>query len=87
MFNFSKYKYISLSASLVCIIVGFFITYIIHNGFAHSLDFNGGLRAVLQLPEKENKESIKMGDNGYKRLHADFNVDFSYNVIISHFIF
>ena len=36
---------------------------------------------------EENKERIKMGDNGYKRLHADFSVDFSYNVIISHFIF
>jgi preprotein translocase subunit SecF len=58
MFNFSKYKYISLSASLACIIIGFFITYVVHKGFAHSLDFNGGLRAVLQLPEKENRESI-----------------------------
>jgi preprotein translocase subunit SecF len=40
------------------IVVGFIITYGIHKGFAHSLDFNGGLRSVVQLPKEHNKESI-----------------------------
>jgi preprotein translocase subunit SecF len=58
MYNFSKYKFISLTVSILSILLGFIVTYIVHNGFAHSLDFNGGLRAVLQLPQNENKESI-----------------------------
>ncbi len=58
MLNFSKYKFISLSTSVFLIVVGFIITYGIHKGFAHSLDFNGGLRSVVQLPKEHNKESI-----------------------------
>ena len=58
MLNFSKYKFISLSSSVFLIVVGFIITYGIHKGFAHSLDFNGGLRSVVQLPKEHNKESV-----------------------------
>jgi len=58
MLNFSKYKFISLSTSIFLIVVGFIVTYGIHKGFAHSLDFNGGLRSVIQLPKDQNKESI-----------------------------
>ena len=58
MFNFSKYKFISLFLSLFLIILGFIVTYAIHGGFAHSLDFNGGLRAVIQLGKDKNKETI-----------------------------
>ena len=58
MLNFSKYKFISLSTSVFLIVVGFIVTYGIHKGFAHSLDFNGGLRSVVQLPKEHNKESV-----------------------------
>ncbi len=58
MLNFSKYKFISLYTSIFLIILGFIITYGVHKGFAHSLDFNGGLRSVVQLPKEHNKESI-----------------------------
>jgi glycosyltransferase involved in cell wall biosynthesis len=51
---------------------------------------NGDLlkfRKYIDFLCEKNNVRIKMGDNGYKRLQADFSVDFSYNVIISHFIF
>lgn len=58
MFNFSKLKYITFTISLLLILSFFFITFFIHKGFAHSLDFNGGLRAVVQVPKEISKESI-----------------------------
>lgn len=58
MFNFSKYKFISFSFSIFFIIVFFIITFFIHKGFAHSLDFDGGLRSVVQIPKGSTKEDI-----------------------------
>ena len=57
MINFSKYKYVSLILSFVLIIAGFIYTYQVYDGFAHSLDFNGGIRVVIQN-ENLNKEKL-----------------------------
>lgn len=58
MFDFSRYKYISLGASGVIILVFFVITLVYHKGFAHSLDFDGGFRAVVHSPNK-GKEDLE----------------------------
>ncbi len=57
--NFSKYKLVSLSLSFLLILIGFGITFGKHKGFAHSLDFNGGLRAVVQFDESISREKIE----------------------------
>jgi preprotein translocase subunit SecF len=57
--NFSKYKYVSLTLSFLLILIGFGITFGKYNGFAHSLDFNGGLRAVVQFDKNMNREKIE----------------------------
>lgn len=59
MVNFSKFKYISLSSSILIILLGFIITFAINKGFAHSLDFNGGLRTVIEAPSDKQRESIQ----------------------------
>jgi preprotein translocase subunit SecF len=58
-FNFSKYKYLSIGLSTVCIIAGFIYTFTVHKGFAHSLDFNGGLRAVVVLDKSLGRADIE----------------------------
>ena len=40
--NFSKYKYVSITISILLIVSGFIYTFAVNKGFAHSLDFNGG---------------------------------------------
>lgn len=57
--NFSKYKFVSLGLSFILILIGFGITFTKHKGFAHSLDFNGGLRAVVQFDETISREKIE----------------------------
>ncbi|MDX1959957.1 MAG: protein translocase subunit SecF [Leptospiraceae bacterium] len=59
MFDFSKYKYISIITSTLFIICGLTFTFTYHKGFAHSLDFNGGLRAVVILPKDKDRKSIE----------------------------
>ena len=58
-FNFSKYKYLSIGLSTVCIIAGFIYTFAVHKGFAHSLDFNGGLRAVVVLDKALGRNDVE----------------------------
>ncbi|MCX7998270.1 MAG: protein translocase subunit SecF [Leptospiraceae bacterium] len=58
MFDFSRYKYISLGASTFIIILLFIITVFFHKGFAHSLDFDGGFRAIVHS-HKKGKEDLE----------------------------
>ncbi len=53
MFDFSRYKYISLSVSGLIIFLFFILTVFVHKGFARSLDFDGGFRAVIQTDKKK----------------------------------
>lgn len=57
--NYTKYKSITLSVSFVTIILGFVITYTKFGGFAHSLDFDGGLRAVVELPLGKSRSDLE----------------------------
>ncbi|MBP7282644.1 MAG: protein translocase subunit SecF [Leptospiraceae bacterium] len=57
--NFSKYKYVSITLSFILIITGFIYTFAVHKGFAHSLDFNGGLRAVVVLDKNLGRADIE----------------------------
>ncbi len=59
MFDFSRYKYISLTISGILILSLYLITFLINKGFAHSLDFNGGLRAVVDVNEEIKKDDIE----------------------------
>lgn len=59
MFNFSKYKYYSLSISVLLIIASYIFTFVYHKGYAHSLDFNGGLRAVVDVDKNTGREDIE----------------------------
>ncbi|MCB1177654.1 MAG: protein translocase subunit SecF, partial [Leptospiraceae bacterium] len=58
MFNFSKYKFIAISISILLIVSGLITTFFVHGGFAHSLDFNGGFRAVVETSIQNPKEEI-----------------------------
>jgi preprotein translocase subunit SecF len=58
MFNFTKYKLVSITVSLIIILTGFAITYLAYDGFAHSLDFDGGLRTVVELPTDKKRDDI-----------------------------
>lgn len=58
MFDFVKYKYATILFSLVCIMVGFGITFGVHGGFAHSLDFNGGIRTTIHFKEDVSRERL-----------------------------
>lgn len=42
-------------------------------------------RKFVELLTYNNELRIKMGINGYKRLEKDFNVNYSYNMIMNHF--
>ncbi|XDD55498.1 protein translocase subunit SecF [Leptospira sp. WS4.C2] len=57
--NFTKYKYFTLSFSLFAIVFGFVVTFAKYGGFAHSLDFNGGLRTVLELPADKTRNDLE----------------------------
>lgn len=58
MFDFIKYKYVSIGFSLVLIVFGLGYTYFVHGGFANSLDFNGGLRTVIEFEPKYGPTKI-----------------------------
>lgn len=57
--NFSKYKYVSITISILLIVSGFIYTFAVNKGFAHSLDFNGGLRAVIVLDKNLGRADIE----------------------------
>ena len=57
--NFSKYKYGAIGLSIFLIIAGFIYTFAVQKGFAHSLDFNGGLRAVVVLDKSLGRADIE----------------------------
>ena len=59
MFDFSKYKFLSIGISIVLIISSFVYTFAYHKGYAHSLDFNGGLRAVIDAPQGMKREDVE----------------------------
>ncbi|MCC5813370.1 MAG: protein translocase subunit SecF, partial [Leptospira sp.] len=56
--NFVKYKYISLTFSIICILIGFGITFGVHGGFANSLDFNGGIRTTIDFPDEMTRAQL-----------------------------
>ncbi|EMJ87115.1 protein translocase subunit SecF [Leptospira meyeri] len=56
--NFTKYKYFTLSFSFLAIVFGFAVTFGKYGGFAHSLDFNGGLRTVVELPADKTRSDL-----------------------------
>ncbi|MCP5502821.1 MAG: protein translocase subunit SecF [Leptospiraceae bacterium] len=60
MFDFSKYKYASLIFSGVLALVFLLVTFIVFGGFAHSLDFDGGLRTTINFPSSTKKESVEV---------------------------
>ncbi len=57
--NFTKYKYFTLSFSFLTILFGFVLTFTQHGGFAHSLDFDGGLRSVVELPIGKTRADLE----------------------------
>ncbi|EQA63910.1 MULTISPECIES: protein translocase subunit SecF [Leptospira] len=59
MFDFIKYKYVSIGFSLVLIVFGFGYTYFVHGGFANSLDFNGGLRTVIEFDQNTDRKKLE----------------------------
>ncbi|BDA78420.1 protein-export membrane protein SecF [Leptospira kobayashii] len=58
-FDFIKYKAISISLSTILIIAGFAVTFGKYGGFAHSLDFDGGLRSVIELPVGKGRPDLE----------------------------
>lgn len=95
MFDFSKYKYISLMSSLAGMLIFFAITFIFHRGFAHSLDFNGGLRVTASFDttvtrdkiEKFFKELnmeaiiIRLEDNSASKSKTNYQLDIDLNAV------
>ncbi|GBF38075.1 protein translocase subunit SecF [Leptospira johnsonii] len=59
MFDFIKYKYISITFSTILIVIGFGVTFGKYGGFATSLDFDGGLRAVVEFPENVERKTLE----------------------------
>ncbi|MEM7181250.1 MAG: protein translocase subunit SecF [Spirochaetota bacterium] len=59
MFDFSKYKKLSLSFSGALIVLFFLITQVVHGGFAHSLDFNGGLRTTIKVGSSTDRSKLE----------------------------
>ncbi|MCG6192892.1 protein translocase subunit SecF [Leptospira sp. FAT2] len=59
MFDFIKYKYVSISVSLALIVFGFTYTFAVHGGFANSLDFNGGLRTVIEFDKNTDRKKLE----------------------------
>ncbi|MDF3820292.1 protein translocase subunit SecF [Leptospira sp. 96542] len=58
-FNYTKFKIVTLPVSILAIIFGFVYTFTKHGGFAHSLDFNGGLRTVIELPADKDRNDLE----------------------------
>jgi preprotein translocase subunit SecF len=58
MFDFSKYKTLSIISSVIAILLLFTVTFM-RGGFAHSLDFNGGLRVTAAFPISVEKSAIE----------------------------
>jgi preprotein translocase subunit SecF len=58
-FNYTKYKGITLTLSFLTILLGFVITFTKFGGFAHSLDFDGGLRSVVELPLGKSRTDLE----------------------------
>lgn len=58
-FAYTKYKAFTLSFSLFLILAGYVKTFAVHGGFANSLDFNGGLRLVIELPIGKGRPEIE----------------------------
>ncbi len=59
MFDFIKYKYVSVAFSTLLILIGFGVTFGKYGGFATSLDFDGGLRAVVDFPETVERKQLE----------------------------
>ncbi|PJZ58014.1 protein translocase subunit SecF [Leptospira barantonii] len=59
MFDFIKYKYVSIGVSLALIVFGFTYTFVVHGGFANSLDFNGGLRTVIEFDKSVDRKKLE----------------------------
>ncbi|PJZ62239.1 protein translocase subunit SecF [Leptospira adleri] len=59
MFDFIKYKYVSIGASIALIFFGFGYTFAVHGGFANSLDFNGGLRTVIEFDKSVDRKKLE----------------------------
>ncbi len=59
MFDFIKYKYVSIGASLALILFVFGYTFVVHGGFANSLDFNGGLRTVIEFDKNVDRKKLE----------------------------
>ncbi|MBM9576017.1 protein translocase subunit SecF [Leptospira sp. 201903070] len=59
MFDFIKYKYVSIGLSLALILFGFGYTFVVHGGFANSLDFNGGLRTVIEFDKNVDRKKLE----------------------------
>lgn len=59
MFDFIKYKYLSITLSTLLIVVGFGVTFGKYKGFATSLDFDGGLRTVVEFDKSVDRKSLE----------------------------
>ncbi|TGM60890.1 protein translocase subunit SecF [Leptospira adleri] len=59
MFDFIKYKYVSIGVSIALILFGFGYTFAVHGGFANSLDFNGGLRTVIEFDKSVDRKKLE----------------------------
>ncbi|EQA36845.1 export membrane protein SecF [Leptospira inadai serovar Lyme str. 10] len=59
MFDFIKYKYVSIVVSTILILVGFGVTFGKYGGFATSLDFDGGLRTVVEFDKSVERKTLE----------------------------
>ncbi|EQA47210.1 export membrane protein SecF [Leptospira broomii serovar Hurstbridge str. 5399] len=59
MFDFIKYKYVSIVVSTILIIIGFGVTFGKYGGFATSLDFDGGLRTVVEFDKSVERKTLE----------------------------
>jgi preprotein translocase subunit SecF len=58
MIDFIKYKFVSISISIILIFAGFSVTFFVNGGFANSLDFNGGIRTTIHFKEDVSREKL-----------------------------
>lgn len=58
MIDFIKYRYFAIGLSFVLILSGFGITFGYYGGFAHSLDFNGGIRLTIQFNKNITRDEL-----------------------------
>ena len=59
MIRFARYRYVSVGLSLLVIIGSLYYTYNIKNGFAHSMDFDGGIQLELEFPKSYDTEKVR----------------------------